>query len=91
MKLLVKAPEPRTVMEALQQRHEELSKRGEEAASGGDKSKSRRMERLSKVIHSLVVHVELTCRKRDRLVRNMCIHKVTIVGHRSNSYRLIEE
>jgi len=39
-------------MEALQQRHEELTKRGEEAATSGDKSKSRRMERLSKVISS---------------------------------------
>lgn len=37
-------------MEALQQRHEELTKKGEEAASRGDASKARRMERLSKVI-----------------------------------------
>ncbi|CAF1370093.1 unnamed protein product [Adineta steineri] len=44
----LKAPEPHTVMEALQQRHEELSKRGEEAAVKGDSSKARRMERLSK-------------------------------------------
>ncbi|CAF4827776.1 unnamed protein product, partial [Rotaria socialis] len=29
--LPLKAPEPRTIMEALQQRHEELAKRGEEA------------------------------------------------------------
>lgn len=36
-------------MEALQQRHEELTKRGEEAARHGDSSKARRMERLSKV------------------------------------------
>jgi hypothetical protein len=40
-------------MEALQQRQEELTKRGEEAASKGDASKARRMERLSKVISSL--------------------------------------
>ncbi|CAF1013338.1 unnamed protein product [Rotaria sordida] len=46
--LPLKAPEPRTVMEALQQRHEELAKRGEEAARSGDNSKARRMERLSK-------------------------------------------
>lgn len=39
-------------MEALEQRHEELTKRGEDAASKGDKSKARRMERLSKVILS---------------------------------------
>jgi hypothetical protein len=39
-------------MEALQQRHEELTKRGEEAARSGDPSKARRMERLSKVIFS---------------------------------------
>jgi hypothetical protein len=41
-------------MEALQQRHEELTKRGEEAASRGDNSKARRMERLSKVILSFI-------------------------------------
>ncbi|CAF0942285.1 unnamed protein product [Rotaria sordida] len=46
--LPLKAPEPRTIMEALQQRHEELAKRGEEAARSGDNSKARRMERLSK-------------------------------------------
>ncbi|CAF3989952.1 unnamed protein product [Rotaria magnacalcarata] len=46
--LPLKAPEPRTIMEALQQRHEELAKRGEEAARTGDNSKARRMERLSK-------------------------------------------
>ncbi|CAF0721649.1 unnamed protein product [Adineta ricciae] len=46
--LPLKAPEPSTVMEALQQRHEELTKRGEEAATKGDSSKARRMERLSK-------------------------------------------
>ncbi|UJR21607.1 hypothetical protein I4U23_024689 [Adineta vaga] len=46
--LPLKAPEPHTVMEALQQRHEELTKRGEEAATKGDSSKARRMERLSK-------------------------------------------
>ncbi|CAF4820597.1 unnamed protein product [Rotaria sp. Silwood1] len=46
--LPLKAPEPRTIMEALQQRHEELTKRGEEAARSGDNSKARRMERLSK-------------------------------------------
>jgi len=45
----VKAPEPRTIMEALQQRHEELNKRGEEAAAKGDASKARRMDRLTKV------------------------------------------
>jgi hypothetical protein len=53
----VKAPEPRTVMEALQQRHEELTKRGEEAAIRGDASKARRMERLSKVIFSLFLYI----------------------------------
>jgi hypothetical protein len=53
----VKAPEPHTVMEALQQRHEELTKRGEEAASKGDASKARRMERLSKVIFSLFLYI----------------------------------
>jgi len=46
----VKAPEPRTVMEALQQRHEELVKRHQEAVSKGDNSKARRMDRLTKVI-----------------------------------------
>ncbi|CAF3908062.1 unnamed protein product [Rotaria sp. Silwood2] len=46
--LPLKAPEPRTIMEALQQRHEELTKRGEEAARSGDNPKARRMERLSK-------------------------------------------
>ena len=46
---VVKAPEPRTIMEALEQRHQELTKRGEEAAINGDRSKARRMERLSKV------------------------------------------
>ncbi len=53
----MKAPEPHTVMEALQQRHEELTKRGEEAASKGDASKARRMERLSKVIFSLFLYI----------------------------------
>ena len=41
-------------MEALQQRHEELTKRGEEAATKGDSAKARRMERLSKVLFSYV-------------------------------------
>jgi hypothetical protein len=42
-------------MEALQQRHEELTKRGEEAAVKGDASKSRRMERLSKVFFFFLI------------------------------------
>ncbi len=46
---VVKAPEPRTVMEALQQRHEELINRHQEAIAKGDNSKARRMERLKKV------------------------------------------
>jgi hypothetical protein len=37
-------------MEALQQRHEELVKRHQEAVSKGDNSKARRMDRLTKVI-----------------------------------------
>ncbi|CAF4848316.1 unnamed protein product [Rotaria sp. Silwood1] len=44
----LKAPEPRTVMEALQQRHEELVKRHQEAISKGESSKARRMDRLAK-------------------------------------------
>ncbi|CAF1008853.1 unnamed protein product [Rotaria sordida] len=44
----LKAPEPRTVMEALQQRHEELVKRQQEAISQGESSKARRMDRLVK-------------------------------------------
>jgi hypothetical protein len=52
---LVKAPEPRTVLEALQQRHGELIKRHQEAVSTGDSSKARRMDRLSKV-NSLSLH-----------------------------------
>lgn len=46
---LVKAPEPKTVMEALEQRYAELNKRGEEAARAGEQAKARRMERMSKV------------------------------------------
>jgi hypothetical protein len=46
----VKAPEPRTIMEALQQRHEELSKRHQDAVNSGDNLKARRMDRLTKVI-----------------------------------------
>ncbi|CAF1094841.1 unnamed protein product [Didymodactylos carnosus] len=48
MEVPLKAPEPKTVLEALQQRHGELNKRGEEAATNGDRAKARRMERLSK-------------------------------------------
>ncbi|CAF2397763.1 unnamed protein product [Rotaria sp. Silwood2] len=44
----LKAPEPRTIMEALQQRHEELVKRHQEALSKGESSKARRMDRLTK-------------------------------------------
>jgi len=47
---LVKAPEPRTVMEALQQRHEEFIKRHQDAISKGDSSKARRLNRLAQVI-----------------------------------------
>jgi len=36
-------------MEALQQRHEELTKRHQEAIAKGDTSKARRMDRLTKV------------------------------------------
>ncbi|CAF3656264.1 unnamed protein product [Adineta steineri] len=42
------APEPKTVLEALQQRHEELTKRHQDAVSKGDSSKARRMDRLAK-------------------------------------------
>jgi coiled-coil and C2 domain-containing protein 1 len=42
------APEPRTVMEALQQRYEELSKRHKEAVTKGETAKARRMDRLTK-------------------------------------------
>lgn len=38
-------------MEALEQRYQELTKQGEEAASRGNMSKVRRMERLSKVLN----------------------------------------
>lgn len=48
--IIVKAPEPSTIMEALQQRHEELVKRHQEAVSKGESSKVRRMERLKTVI-----------------------------------------
>jgi hypothetical protein len=41
-------------MEALQQRHEELTKRHQEAISKGDNSKARRMDRLTKVIFFLL-------------------------------------
>ncbi|CAF0805008.1 unnamed protein product [Adineta ricciae] len=44
----LEAPEPKTVLEALQQRHEELTKRHQDAVSKGDNSKARRMDRLSK-------------------------------------------
>jgi hypothetical protein len=47
---IVIAPEPRTVMEALQQRYEELSKRHKEALTKGETAKARRMDRLTKVI-----------------------------------------
>lgn len=40
-------------MEALQQRHEELVKRHQEAVSKGESSKARRMDRLTKVIYCL--------------------------------------
>jgi hypothetical protein len=46
-------------MEALQQRYDELSKRGEEAAIRGDNSKARRMERQSKVIYLLFFNTEI--------------------------------
>ncbi|UJR27493.1 hypothetical protein I4U23_008777 [Adineta vaga] len=42
------APEPGTILEALQQRHVELTKRHQDAISKGDNSKARRMDRLSK-------------------------------------------
>jgi hypothetical protein len=49
----VKAPEPRTVLEALQQRHQELTRRHQEAISNGDNAKARRMDRIVKVsVHS---------------------------------------
>jgi hypothetical protein len=41
-------------MEALQQRHEELTKRHQDAISKGDSSKARRMDRLSKVVFFFV-------------------------------------
>ncbi|CAF1528452.1 unnamed protein product [Rotaria magnacalcarata] len=44
----LKAPEPSTVMEALQQRHQELVKQHKEAISKEDNSKARRMDRLAK-------------------------------------------
>jgi len=47
--LLIKVPESHPVMEALQQRHQELIKRGQEAILQGESSKARRMERLSSV------------------------------------------
>jgi 23S rRNA maturation mini-RNase III len=47
--VLVAAPEPRTVLEALQQRHEELTKRYQDAVNKGDNAKARRMDRLTKV------------------------------------------
>ena len=45
----VTVPEPRTIMEALQQQHEELVKRHQDALSKGESSKARRLERLCKV------------------------------------------
>ncbi|CAM4859805.1 unnamed protein product [Rotaria socialis] len=46
--ITLKAPEPRTIMEALQQRQQELVKQHKEAISKEDNSKARRMDRLVK-------------------------------------------
>ena len=46
---LVKASEPKTILEALQQRHEELSKRHKQALQDQESAKARRMDRLVKV------------------------------------------
>ena len=48
-RLLVIAPVPSTVLEALQQRHDEFAKRQQDAVSKGESSKARRMERLKNV------------------------------------------
>jgi hypothetical protein len=48
-------------MEALQQRHEELTKRHQEAISKGDNSKARRMDRLAKVIFSNKNFISMGC------------------------------
>lgn len=57
--IVVTAPEPRTVLEALQQRHEDLTKRFQDATSKGDSAKARRLDRLAKVSTS---HVHLATR-----------------------------
>jgi hypothetical protein len=47
--LVLKVRESHPVMQALQQQHEELTKRYQEALSRDEYSKARRMDRLSKV------------------------------------------
>lgn len=47
--LSVTAPIPTTILEALQQRHAELSKRHQEALKNGDGARARRFDRQIKV------------------------------------------
>ena len=54
MYILVHVFEPHTVMEALQQRYDDLIKRHQEAISKGESFKARRLDRLSKVIMILL-------------------------------------
>ena len=56
---LVTAPEPKTILEALQQRHEELSKRHKQALQDQESAKARRMDRLVKVREKKLIFLDI--------------------------------
>lgn len=53
----VKAPEPKSALEALEQRYKELHKSRDEANQSGNSTKARRLERVAKVNCLLFVNI----------------------------------